>query len=67
MLHTDNLLSLFQHMCNCGGAKCSLPVAADPPDGPLGQAGLRSHPAQAPHHEEASVPARQTDVSSLFI
>ena len=50
-------------MCYSGGAKCSLPVAADPQDGPLGEAGLCPHPPQASHHEAATVPARQTNVS----
>ena len=45
------------------GAKRSLPLAADPSDGALGEAGLRPHPAPPPYHEAASVPARQTNVS----
>ena len=58
-----NFLSLFQHMRNCSGAKRSLPVPADPPDGPVGEAGLCAHPPPPPHHEAAPVPARQTNVS----
>ncbi len=44
-------------MCNSGGAKRSLPVATDPQDGALGEAGLCSHPTQAAHHEASPVPA----------
>ena len=58
---------LLQHMCNSGGAKCSLPVAADAQDGALGEACLCSHSAQAPYHEAAPVPARQTNVSFSFL
>ena len=53
----------FQYMRDRCGAKRSLPLAADPSDGALGEAGLRPHPAPPPYHEAASVPARQTNVS----
>ena len=55
-------LGLFQYMRDCGGAKRSLPVPADPPDGPVGEEGLRPHPPPPPHHEAPTVSARQRNV-----
>ena len=49
-------------MRDCGGAKRSLPVPADPPDGPVGEEGLRPHPPPPPHHEAPTVSARQRNV-----
>ena len=45
-----------------GGAKRPLPFSTNPQDGAVGQAGIHSHPAQTPHHEEAAISARQTHV-----
>ena len=53
----------MQHRGDGGGAERALPLAADAQDGAVGEEGLHPHPAEAAHHEEAAVPARQAHVS----
>ena len=53
---------IFQYMRDRGGAKRPLPFSSNPQDGAVGQAGIHSHPAQTPHHEEATISARQAHV-----
>lgn len=48
----------FQYMRNRCGAKRALPIASNPQDGAVGEAGIHSHPAQASDHEAASVSTR---------
>ena len=54
---------LFQHRGDRGGAERALSLSADAQDGALGEEGLHPHSAEAAHHEEAAVPARQAHVS----
>ena len=56
-------LSLFQHRGDGGGAERALPLSADAQDGAVGEEGIHPHSAEAAHHEEAAVPARQAHVS----
>jgi hypothetical protein len=45
-------------MRNSRGAKRALPFSSNPQDGPLGEAGIHSHPAQASNHEASTFSAR---------
>ena len=45
-------------MCNSCGAKCALPVSSNPQDGPMGEAGIHSHPAQAFDNEASTISTR---------
>ena len=53
-------------MRNSRGAKCALSLSSNPQDGPMGEAGIHSHPAQASDNEASTVSARQAHVSSYF-
>jgi hypothetical protein len=48
-------MAIFQHMRDGGGAQRSLPVAADAPDGALGQTRLHPHPATPPGDAQAAI------------
>ena len=45
-------------MRNSCGAKCALSFSSNPQDGPMGEAGIHSHPAQASDYEASSISAR---------
>ena len=49
-------------MCNSRGAKCALSLSSNPQDGPMGKAGIHSHPAQASDHEATTISAGQAHV-----
>ena len=55
---------LLQHRGDRSGAECALSLSADAQDGSVGEEGVHPHSAEAAHHEEAAVPARQAHVSS---
>ena len=52
----------FQYMRNSRGAKCALSLSSNPQDGPMGKAGIHSHPAQASNHEATTISAGQAHV-----
>lgn len=45
-------------MRNSCGAKRPLPFSSNPQDGPMGEAGIHSHPAEASDYEASTVPTR---------
>ena len=45
-------------MRNSRGAKCALSFSSNPQDGPMGEAGIHSHPAQASDYEASTISAR---------
>ena len=49
-------------MRNSRGAKCALSLSSNPQDGPMGEAGIHSHPAQASDHEATTISAGQAHV-----
>lgn len=49
-------------MCDGSGPKRPLPLAADTPDGPLGEASFHTHPATATFHEATAIQVRHNEV-----
>ena len=45
-------------MRNSCGAKRALSLSSNPQDGPLGEAGIHTHPAQAFDYEASTISAR---------
>ena len=45
-------------MRNSRGAKCALSFSSNPQDGPMGEAGIHSHPAQAFDNEASTISTR---------
>lgn len=59
---TSSFGHFLQYMCDGRGVERSFPVAANAPDGAMGQEGLHTHPAAVAVHETTTVQIRYHQV-----